>query len=428
MRYIIGIRKALICIYRSSLIFCVVLAIGCGCENCFGKTRKDSPALVQQIPLGEQAAKQKLHVTDDFKPSIEKVTRLKRVAKVPEGKQAIVCLHGLHRLSYDFDVMKAALQEKFPHATIVALTSVDKDPNKKGFVFLPASSLTVELSIKEQTRLAYEEIKTKIGRGKHVVIVGHSQGGLRGFTLVKEYGDRLRNADGIVINQLITIATPWKGAPVMGYINNVERFKQKFDKIAPTLDSMQKHYSKNVRGYFFKFMPGLTRAWPRLYEKVVPYIMGKIYLGAADLRPESDFIRHYVASGLKEVDLPITAIAGVLTDFSKLFEPFAFPISDQALAQLNARYAELIGGDPNCEHDMLLPVSTQHAEGLVTKNFKRIKVYDACHGNKVGIKVKDGLSEFNNKAVIAKVIESIEEAFYKEEEVIEKEEVVASAA
>ncbi|WP_250237705.1 esterase/lipase family protein [Cardinium endosymbiont of Oedothorax gibbosus] len=360
--------------------------------------------------------------SNDPKPLINQVKRRHRVAKVAEHQQAIVLLHGLHRLSYDFNKMKEVLQQTFPYATIVPLTCVNKDPSKQG-----GPSPTVERSIKEQAELAYEEIKTKVAYGSRVVLVGHSQGGLRGFVLVKEYRDRLKSENGIVINQLITIGTLWKGAPVMDHIKNIKNFKKKFEKIEAILDTIKKDYAKDVIKYFFKFKPKLAERWPSLYEIAVPYFMKKKCPGAADLEPGSAFISKYVALGLKEVDLPITAIAGALTDFSKLFNSFPSSISKQALKELNATYAELIGGNP---HDMLLPVATQHAEGLVTKNFKRITVPGASHGNKVGVSVKRGLSELNNEQVIQKVVECVEAAFYKqkEEKVIEQEGYVSLAA
>ncbi|TSJ80636.1 hypothetical protein [Cardinium endosymbiont of Dermatophagoides farinae] len=234
----------------------------------------------------------------------------------------------------------------------------------------------------------------------------------------------------ITIDGLITIGTPWNGAPVMEHIKEVKKFQQRFKEIEATLNAIEKNYDKAVIKYFFRFNPGFAKAWPSLYEIAVPYFMKKNCPGAADLEPKSKFISEYVASNLKEVDVPITAIAGVLTDFSKLFDPFPSSISKQALDKLNATYAELIGGDPNCKHDMLLPVATQHAEGLVTKNFKRITVDGACHGNKVGITVKRGLSELNNQAVIQEVVKAIEETFYEqqEEEVVDKKAEIASAA
>ncbi|WP_342265110.1 alpha/beta hydrolase [Cardinium endosymbiont of Philonthus spinipes] len=409
--------------------------MGCVYGNCSGSQNKnEKPSsssqgslLAPQAPLKGMCLSQKVNKqaptdvsnindSDDFEPSTKKVNNSGRVAKVPEVLQVILFLHGLHRLSYDFEKMKADLQKKFPDAKILALKCVNKDPNKQGHL---EPSPTLEFSIQEQAKRAYEEIKKRVPRGSHIVLVGHSQGGLRAFTLAKEYGSRLESEDEIFIDKLVTIGTPWKGAPIMNYIKNIKKFKEQFDKIETTLNRIKKGYSKAVRGYFFKVMPGFANSWPWLYEKLVPYIMEKKYLGAANLDPGHYFIRDYIPSALKEIDLPITAIAGVLTDFSKLFAPLPSSILSHELAQLNATYAELIGGDAQCEHDMLLPVATQHAEGLATKNFKRIKVYGACHGNKVGVAIKRKFSELNNQEVIDKVAESIEEVFYEEKEAVD---------
>lgn len=361
------------------------------------------------------------YLSDNPNPYPNKIKKLKGIAKVEETKQAIVLLHGLHRLSYDFATMEASLKQAFPHATILASTSLNKDSNKKG-VLNSFDSPTTSRCITDQAKSVYEEIKAKLP-GKHIVIVGHSQGGLRGFALVKEYAYDLKK-EGIHINHLITIGTPWKGAPVMDHMKDINQFQKEFKKIEPTLDRVEKNYGKAVIKYFFKFMPKLAEKWPTLYSVAVTYFIDKICPGAAALDPESDFIGCYVPSGLKEIGLPITAIAGVLTSFSDLFDSFP-SIDAKELHKLNATYARLISGNERCEHDMLLPVDTQHAEGWTTKpNFKRIKVYGACHGNKVGVTVKKGISELNNRNVIQKVVESIEGTFYesKEELFIEKEE------
>ncbi|WP_243517365.1 MULTISPECIES: triacylglycerol lipase [unclassified Candidatus Cardinium] len=429
-----GLYQCFIWIYRFSLVFCFSLIVSCSGKSCSDKHKKnelstaveprilDPPVLkehtAQQNNKSKRTDEQNLDVSDELEISRKGAKNIKRLAKVTEDKQAIVLLHGLARISSDFNAMIAILEKRFPHATIVALKSVNKDSNNQ-----KSASLSSKLSIKQQARLAYEEIKAKIPFGSHLILVGHSQGGLRALVVAKEYEARLKRECAITIEQLITIGTPWKGAPIFQHIKRAKTFNEKFGKIAITLDKIQPNYSKAVRGYFFKKAPELAKHHPNFYGKAAPFLMKFSQIdGIADLDPESDFIRNDVVSSLKEVDWPITAIAGVLTDFSELFDTFQYPISAKALTELNATYAELIGGNPNSEHDMLLPVATQHAEGLGTRNFKRIKVYGTCHGNKVGVSVKRGLSELNNKAVIEKVTESIEETFYEYKE--EKEEVV----
>lgn len=429
MRYMVGLSKAFIWIYRFSLIVVFALVTGCGTENfCTNKNRntKNKPAtkgflLKPSIQLSKIKKAHKDSLKQGYSKTLSAISHVKkvknikksiRVARVPEHKQTIVLFHGLHRLSYDFHNMEKKLKERFPYATIIALKSVDKNLDKKKL-----DSPTMKKSIKDQAALAYQEIKNKVSAGNHVVFVGHSQGGLRAFTVIKEYVHLLKNESNIDIKKLISIGTPWKGAPVFSYHNNVLAFDALFDKIAVYLDSIRAGYSKHIRKYFLKVMPEFSKKHYKLREKLLQFVNSLAPMkGATDLDPKSDFISNYIARGLNQTDIPITAIAGILTDFSKLFHPFDSPLTHQELAQINATYAELIGGYATCEHDMLLPVSTQHAEGLMTKNFNRIKVYGACHGNKVGISVKRGLSELNNPEVIEQVVKVIDETFYEQKE------------
>lgn len=365
------------------------------------------------------------HMAQDAPDSHHKQKkRLKtvKVAKVKEDKQAIVLLHGLNRLSYDFYSMKAVLKKKFPHATIVALKCVDKDSSKKSGWYISPS---MGCSIQEQAELAYREMKEVLGHGKHVVIVGHSQGGLRGFTIIKEHADALKKEIDLTIEQLITIGTPWKGAPIMDHLKDPKSALKKLDKCKSTFNAIHKEYSRNVTKHVLK--TELAEIFPFFFKHLGQSFIDKKTPGAADLKPGSHFIRYYVAPGIKEINVPIKAIAGVLVDFSKLFDAFPSSIGEEELKKLNRTYAELIGGDPACEHDMLLTVATQHAEGLEKKDFECIKIQDTCHGNKVGISVKKGISEINNKRVMQEIMEIVEDVFYKEEQV-EEEVIVQEVA
>ncbi len=349
-----------------------------------------------------------------------KITKTVRVALVPPNQQAIVLLHGLHRLSYDFVKMEHKLKEKFPKATIVALKSVNKNLNEKN-----ALSPTMVLPIQAQAILAYEEIKKALVRNKQVVLVGHSQGGLRGFSVVKNHAHALEKDQSIVVKKLITIGTPWKGAPVMNHLNDPHGAIQELNKVKQTLNKIEGTYSKHITRYILK--TSIAENFPFLFKHLGKNVIDKKTPGAAELRPDSDFIKNFVASGLEQVAIPIRAIAGVLVDFSHLFSSFPSTIKKQALQKLNRAYATLIGGNPTCEHDMLLPVQTQHAEGLRKRDFQEIKIYGTCHGNKVGLSVQQGLAELNNDKVIQAVTALIEESFYEEKQ-IEEEVVEAETA
>ncbi|MBX9890570.1 MAG: hypothetical protein K2X94_04835, partial [Amoebophilaceae bacterium] len=328
---------------------------------------------------------------------------------------AIVLLHGLNRISSDFQIMKKRLEEAFPTAKIIALESVNKDPNKKSLI---DPALSVSLSIEDQAAKAYQEIKEKLGNNKQLVIIGHSQGGLRGFALAKNHAHNLHKEAKIGIQKLITIGTPWKGAPVMQHIYNQTQTKNHLDGLASTLDKISEGFTEDIKNYILRVpkpIKGLSEKFPFLYNYLGNKLMHRNMLGIVDLKPDSNFIQHYVTKGLKQFTIPVSAIAGVLTDFSQIFDPFPSHISKNELQRLNTTYAILIGGSSDCEHDMLLPVDTQHAIGVEKNNFECIKIIGACHGNKVGMRVKKGVAELHHEAVIKQVIALVTATFYKEE-------------
>jgi pimeloyl-ACP methyl ester carboxylesterase len=418
-------------IYKFGFIFCFLLNTSCGSNESFSKkSETGTTILLAKESEDQRGYKRKrntkdaqrehaknIQVQNDIEPLPKKAKQIKtiKVAIVQPSEQAIVLLHGLNRLSYDFDKMKQRLQQRFPGATIIALQSVSKDSRQNGPLYFAPS---MALPIREQAKLAYEEIKSVVGHGKHLVIVGHSQGGLRGFTLIKQHCNHLKNEVGITVKKLITIGTPWQGAPIMDHLNDPNGAIKKLGKMKTTLNKIREGFSKDVTKHVLK--TSLAENFPFLFKHLGNDLMNKKTPGAADLKPGSDFMRNYVAKGLVQVKIPIRAIAGVLMDFSQLFHPFPSHINQNEFKKLNCAYSELIGGDPNCEHDMLLPVRTQHAEGLSKHDFKCIKVYGTCHGNKVGLSVKKGLSELNNEQVIQKVIALIEETFYEEKQIEEE--------
>ncbi|HLP35129.1 MAG TPA: hypothetical protein VK133_04035 [Amoebophilaceae bacterium] len=375
-------------------------------------TQSDSLEKEKQVTIGRR--KRTIGVMPEPKLLLPK-KRIKtvKVALVPPEEQAIVLLHGLHRLSYDFLKMEQRLKEKFPKAAIVALKSLNKESSGKKNSFSP----TMVLPIQEQATLAYEEIKSVLVRNKQVVVVGHSQGGLRGFAVVRNHGHPLAKDQSIVIRKLITIGTPWKGAPVMNHLSNPHGAIQELNKVKKTLNKIEDMYSKHLTRYILK--TSIAENFPFLFKHLGRNVIDRKTPGVAELRLDSDFIKNFVATGLEQVTIPIRAIAGVLVDFSHLFSPFPSTLKKQELQKLNKAYATLIGGNPTCEHDMLLPVETQHAEGLRKRDFKTVKIYGACHGNKVGLSVKQGLSELNNDKVIQAVIALVEESFYEEKQIEE---------
>jgi len=363
-------------------------------------------------------------VAEPTQVQVEESTQKRKVwVPISTKKQAIVLLHGLNRIAYDFEEMQKKLKKDFLEATIVALESMNKTvcKNKK----IDFSAPSVKLPIIEQAALAYKEIIQKVAPDAEVVLIGHSQGGLRGFSIAKEYFETLRKRHNIVIKKLITIGTPWQGAPVMERIHKQTETRKDIKDVKNTLDKISDSFAQDITHYLLRVpqsIDSFVANFPFLYNYLGQKIIYFTLHGIADLQQNSNFITQYVAKGIETFKIPITAIAGVLTDFSKLFDPFPTNISANELKTLNEMYATLIGGSKTCEHDMLLPVDTQHAIGLKPLDFERIKVYGTCHGNKVGKTVKKEIAELNHEEVTNKVITILRETFYQE---IEEETICA---
>ncbi len=135
------------------------------------------------------------------------------------------------------------------------------------------------------------------------------------------------------------------------------------------------------------------------------------------------FFKLYISKELQTTTVPIMAIAGNQQDFSKIWDNFPKKLQGgKELKNLNNAYAKLIGGDSACKHDMLLPVSSQHAEEVKVNEelFKRKIVDGACHGNKVGIAVKKDKPELHHPQVIQEIVEFCEVFFFYKKETVAK--------
>ena len=82
-----------------------------------------------------------------------------------------------------------------------------------------------DYAIAMQAKMVYQVLKNELDIDKEdeMVIIGQSQGGLRGYSLLKQYGPQLNSSTnqwevgehGLNIKGLLTIGTPWKGAPIV---------------------------------------------------------------------------------------------------------------------------------------------------------------------------------------------------------------------
>ena len=99
-----------------------------------------------------------------------------------------------------------------------------------------------------------------------IVIIGHSQGGLRGYALYKKYNKDLN------ILGLFSLCSPWKGAGIL-------------DKI-PSIKSKIEKYSDFIKDYF----PEYYEYFPKILENLNELI-NKENSGVMDLKKESEFFK-----------------------------------------------------------------------------------------------------------------------------------------
>ncbi|WP_243518566.1 alpha/beta hydrolase [Candidatus Cardinium sp. cBcalN1] len=272
--------------------------------------------------------------------------------KQDKGNPVIALLHGLNSKSSCFNSLKENLEQAFPDALVVALTSVENHN-------------TVVLSIKEQANSTFKELLEKIPDvcNRPILLIGHSQGGLRAYKMYDAYNDLL-NVKGI-----ITLATPWEGAPVT---NADQALLSEYCQTPFVWRDIQKFsmdYEKNI-----DFMNTTLQKIIKDYQKVSKCS------GIIDLKPQSKFLCE-VAEKLPKLLVPILAIGGAQSDF----RVFLSKKSNYDFKNLRNVWTMFIVGEPynraNKAHDMVVPLYSQHADNIAreNKNFERFVVLDALH-------------------------------------------------
>ncbi|AWN81539.1 esterase/lipase family protein [Candidatus Cardinium hertigii] len=301
------------------------------------------------------------------------------------NKQLIVLLNGLCDKVSTFDTVKQKLEKAFPSASIIALTSTE-------------GMLSVMLSIKEQAKAAFQELTDKVNdiQSKSIVLIGHSQGGLRAYALLKQY-ETLLNIKG-----LITLATPWEGA-----------HGTKVDG-----SMLKQHLTKAVLNDLRMLALNLGYPSDMLINQLNITIQKNQELlflpGAKDLKMDSLFLDEIKKTLLHE-KVPIWAIGGIQNDFGALLPR---KIKHRFIA-LNSMYTFFIVGQDalnTAYHDMKIPLASQHARNFVPqskKNFKRIKIRNVFHSTHVWPKLNVPVGKYmlSHPDALRKIITCAKEAF-----------------
>lgn len=265
--------------------------------------------------------------------------------------KAIILLHGLwSKASYlqgTEQKLKASLRSDIE---IIALTEYE----------------TSSQSIAQQaTRLKEALLARGIGKDNYkLILLGHSQGGLRGYKFYQEFGAQFD------IKGLITLSTPWEGAATA---------KITKETINAYLNSFVVYYCLKGGGYF----------WPRVRQLTPEYINMAFdkYLpthepGVQDLVPKSAFLRN-VATSLEDNQLPILAIAGSNVNVKKVLlddTTYARYIRRLPAGVINAAYAYIIVKQIWGKHDMAVPLASQLAQNArKNDSFESYIVLNSIH-------------------------------------------------
>ena len=290
---------------------------------------------------------------------------------LPTKKKAIILLHGLWATGACFQKTKQQLQARLPEdIEIIVLTESE---NTSLSITQQAARLKDTLLAKGINKESYE-----------LILLGHSQGGLRGYQFYQEFGEQFD------IKGLITMGTPWEGIPtaaitkerVNAYLNNLAA-----DYFLGTVE----YFRPSSRELISEFVENFFDAF-RTHEP-----------GVQDLVPKSKFLQQ-VAASLGKNKLPILAIAGSSDDFAKIvltdqdYVAYVKDLKDLPLSVfkyiLNLLYSGIVTGQPGERHDMAVSVSSQLADNIPKSgHFITYTVLNIVHATPPTVSIPDQVSD-----------------------------------
>ena len=268
-------------------------------------------------------------------------------------KPSVVLLHGLGEDSKSFDFMKDELTKAKDVVNKVYAIETDK---------------TYENSISEQADALFDEIKKQKLTKQPILLIGHSQGGLRGYELIRRHGKDLN------ILALVTIGTPWEGALVL---NNMTEAQSLVNDLPPALNFLKSAIDQYEN---FETKPGVK-----------------------DMVPASDFLKNIEAS-LATNQTPIVAIAGILPTDQITTLLSATGLDASTIQPMIQQFGNIVAGGE--KHDGLLSVSSQAAKNYNNKPaFTAIEVDGLVHAPSFPLMgMGSDLGELSNPIVAQEII------------------------
>jgi pimeloyl-ACP methyl ester carboxylesterase len=252
-------------------------------------------------------------------------------------------------------------------------------------------------TIDQQSSDGYEELKHQLGRDRYeIVLVGHSQGGLRGakiLSLNKEEGSPLD------IRGLVTLGTPWEGAP--GASITKGRVQSILDKKIVIYGLKMVNYVHDIDEMF------TTGTMGNLFDHYLPTHEP----GVQDMVPNSGFLQT-VAASLANNDIPILSIAGVNTEAKSFLHYNRGDTNYMRHVQkippivFNSLYSRFLAGGFYAKHDMMVPLDSQLAKNISKSNaFETYTIQGAIHDFLPGMLMPPDKVIYNHIEVIQRILE-----------------------
>jgi pimeloyl-ACP methyl ester carboxylesterase len=258
------------------------------------------------------------------------------------------------------------------------------------------------VSIVQQAKEAFDELKKQGLTDKELVLVGQSQGGLVAWEVYNSFKKELK------VKGLITNQSPWGGAPVGKNFKDPAKVKTLLQEAKNAL-----HNAAPVIGPLVKKMMGFNVPQVTIQgflpedAAIETNINNLLAIGArggqglADILPGSAYLTQ-LKSDVVKADIPILMLSGEVKNFAKCILPMLAPdlkgflkldqLSPQDLQSLNFFLKEVekawrnIVGDP--ANDLFIPLDSQEAKGINNANIGRARFNDYSHFTGMGKEVQ----------------------------------------
>jgi len=318
-------------------------------------------------------------------PTKQDITKSLGKVSTPK-KKAIIILNGLWQPIQCFDVTVQKLRE----ASRAQRLGIE-------IACLEERETSCQSIAQQAEKLAKVLLERGMGKDNYdLILLGHSQGGLKGYELYKEFGGQF------CIKGLITTATPWEGAPAAAITK---------ETVKAYLNGPVMYCCLTGAKYLYPSSEQLTTG---LLDVIFDRYFPTHEPGVQDLVPNSEFLQN-IAASLINNQAPILAIAGSNGDVESILPHNANHtryIHMLPRGTFNALYARVFAGGMQKKHDMIVPVDSQLAQNTHKSHaFVIHTIPDAIHDCLPGLEVPPDKVIYNHPEAIEAIVAFAKEQF-----------------